>query len=119
MKLLQRFTSPLTMSSSSATTTTSTTTTTTLEPPTKKQKKNNVDEEIKLTSSPPLSSSSPPPSTLSIHASTQQLGPPSLREQDNSDWNGPFHFVQLADTQFGLGESIIRAVLDKTLDKMR
>ena len=118
MKLLQRFTSPLTMSSSSATTTTSTTTTTTLEPPTKKQKKNNADEEIKLTSSPPLSSS-PPPSTLSIHASTQQLGPPSLREQDNSDWNGPFHFVQLADTQFGLGESIIRAVLDKTLDKMR
>ena len=106
------------MSSSSATTTTSTTTTTTLEPPTKKQKKNNADEEIKLTSSPPLSSS-PPPSTLSIHASTQQLGPPSLREQDNSDWNGPFHFVQLADTQFGLGESIIRAVLDKTLDKMR
>ena len=54
-----------------------------------------------------------------VETPISQKRPPSLREQDNSDWNGPFHFVQLADTQFGLGESIIRAVLDKTLDKMR
>jgi len=66
------------------------------------------------------------PSTTYLHASTNRTGPtaflPSSSSStttttslDHTTWTGDFSFVQLADTQFGLGESIVSAVLEGAL----
>ena len=68
----------------------------------------------------------PSPTTTYLHASTNRTGPtaflPSSSSStttatslDHTTWTGDFSFVQLADTQFGLGESIVSAVLEGAL----
>ena len=50
-------------------------------------------------------------------SSIDRTGPPSLTKTNPTPFT-PFTFVQLADTQFGLGESIVSAIRSKKLDQM-
>lgn len=87
--------------------------------PSKKQKHNNDHEHTTTTTSTTSFSSSTTTLSPYVHASTNRAGPtaflpsttttPSL---DHTTWTGDFSFVQLADTQFGMGESIVSAVLE-------
>ena len=83
--------------------------------PAKKPKHNNDSDHPTPTS----------PSTTYLHASTNRTGPTAFLPSssstttttslDHTTWTGDFSFVQLADTQFGLGESIVSAVLEGAL----
>ena len=91
-------------------------TTSTSPPPTKKHKKNNTDKQ-NVNNDNNNNNDQTKVNELMKHSSTQRLGPPSLRLPPTPTSSAtPFHFVQLADTQFGLAESIVKATLDKKLD---